>query len=198
MRDVTTDSDGASALVDGLTAEGYYTLPNVAGHRDELVAGEVIREPMPSFGHGATAMRIARVLDEHVARHGLGIVLSECGYVVRRNPDTVRGPDASFVSSERLAAWDAKGPFFEGAPDLAVEVLSPSNSRREIAEKLEEYLEAGGREVWVADPDTRTITVHRRGEAPRSFGAGDTLDGGDVLPGLTVPVSELFRGSSFV
>lgn len=197
MRDPMTAFDGTSALSDGLTAEGYYRLPNVAGNRDELVAGEVIREPMPSFGHGAAAMRIARVVDEHVARHRLGIVLSECGYVVRRNPDTVRGPDASFVSSERLAAWDAKGPFFEGAPDLAVEVLSPSNTRREIEAKLEEYLAAGAREVWVVDPDARRITVHRPGKAPHPLGADDTLDGGDVLPGLTVPVAELLRVPSF-
>lgn len=192
MRYPMTPLGKTSTLTDGYTAERYYRLPNLPGQRDELVAGEVIREPMPSFGHGATAMRIARVLDEHVGRHRLGLVLGECGYVVRRNPDTVRGPDTSFVSSERLAAWDAKGPFFEGAPDLAVEVLSPSNTRREIEEKVEEYLAAGGREVWVADPATRRITVHRPGEEPRELGPEETLDGGDVLPGLTVPVADLF------
>jgi Uma2 family endonuclease len=120
------------------------------------------------------------------------MALGECGYVLRRNPDTVRGPDASFVSSERLAAWEARGPFFEGAPDLAVEVLSPSNTRREIEEKVSEYLAAGGREVWVADPEARRITVHRPDEGPRDLGPDDTLDGGDLLPGFDVPVAELF------
>lgn len=179
-------------LTDGISAERYYTLPEIPGYRDELVAGEVIREPMPSFGHGATALRIAHLLTGHVDRNRLGMALGECGYVLRRNPDTVRGPDASFVSSERLAAWDARGPFFEGAPDLAVEVLSPSNTRREIAEKVSQYLAAGGREVWVADPKTRRITVHRPDERPRELGPDDTLDGGDLLPGFTVPVAELF------
>ena len=189
--------DGPSILSDEpsgpFTAEGYYTLPNVEGYRDELVAGSVVMEPMPSFGHGAASLRVGYLLNRHIDEHKIGgLVLGETGYVLHRNPDTVRGPDASYVSAERLKAWNGKGPFFEGAPDLAVEVLSPSNTRAEMTEKVAEYLSAGGKEVWIADADRRQLTVHREGEAPRILGPEDTLDGGDVLPGFSVRVSALF------
>lgn len=86
-----------------------------------------------------------------------------------------------------------RGPFFEGAPDLAIEVVSPGNTRPEIAVKVREYLEAGSRAVWVADPQRRAVTVHRSGGRLESLGDGETLDGGDVLPGFRLPVAEIFE-----
>lgn len=193
MRYPTTPLDTTLTLTDGLSAEAFYGLPEEDdGYREELVAGQVIREPMPGFVHGATEVRISRRVAEHAERHGLGEVVTEAGFVLQRNPDTVRGPDVAFVSAARLDAWRDRGPYVEGAPDLAVEVRSPSNTRREMQKKVEEYLAAGGREVWVVDPDARRITVHRPGEPPHELGPDDTLDGGDLLPGLTVPVAELF------
>ncbi|MFP3940894.1 MAG: Uma2 family endonuclease [Thermoanaerobaculia bacterium] len=190
----TLDAPREGEATDGglLSAEEYYRLPEEPGWRDELVEGSVVREPMPSFGHGSASVRIASLLLEWVEPRKLGEVVGECGFVVRRNPDTVRGPDAAFVSAERLAAWSGEGPFFEGAPDLAVEVLSPSNTRDEIGQKVREYLAAGARLVWVVDPASESVAVHRTGAAERRLGPDDALDGGEVLPGFTLPVRRIF------
>lgn len=191
-RTLDAPAEGEAPGRELLKAEEYYLLPEEPGWRDELVEGSVVREPMPSFGHGSASVKIARLLGNWVEPRGLGEVVGECGFVLRRDPDTVRGPDAAFVSAERLATWNGEGPFFEGAPDLAVEVLSPSNTRGEVERKVREYLAAGARRVWVVDPASRSVTVHRSGVAPRRLGQEDALDGGDVLPGFTLPVSRIF------
>lgn len=191
-RTLDTPTEGDATGRELLRAEEYYRLPEEPGWRDELVEGSVVREPMPSFGHGSTSARVARFLLEWVESRELGEVVGECGFVVQRDPDTVRGPDAAFVSAERLSAWSGDGPFFEGAPDLAVEVLSPSNTRGEVERKVREYLAAGARRVWVVDPASESVTVHRAGGGQRRLGPDDALDGGDVLPGFTLPVSRIF------
>lgn len=190
-----------------LSAEEFAVLPEVDA-REELVRGDVVREPLPAFGHGLAAVRIGTILDTWVHRPSpdpnlgqgsgqigegrRGWVVDHCGFVLARDPDTVRGPDVAYVSSERLATGVTDGPFFEGAPDLAVEILSSSNRPREIAEKIGEYLEAGARRVWVVDQERKTVTVHGPDRTPRTLGSGDVLDGEEVLPGFSVPVSELF------
>ena len=183
-------------VASNLHAEEFFALPEVDA-REELVRGDVVREPMPTFGHGAVAVRIASILDTWVRRHGPpqspGRVADHCGFVLSRDPDTVRGPDVAFVSRDRLAAGTTDGPFIEGAPDLAVEVLSPSNRAGEIMEKVREYLGAGGRQVWVVDPERETITVHCPDRIPRTLGPGDTLDGDEALPGFSVLVEEAFE-----
>lgn len=187
---------GGSHLV-SYVAEEFYALPE-ADSREELYRGQIIREPLPSFGHGALAVRIASLLDAWVRPRGLGQVVDHSGFVLARNPDTVRGPDVAFVSRDRLEEGTAAGPFFEGAPDLAVEVRSPSDGTGELGAKAREYLRAGAQEVWIVDPERREITVHRSGEEPRHLGSsdtldGDTLDGGHVLPGFTVAVESLLE-----
>jgi Uma2 family endonuclease len=183
-------SASASSVL--LTAED---LPYVMPHEErcELVAGEVIREPLPGEEHGCVAATIVILLGQFVRDHGLGRVYDHAGFVVARDPDTVRGPDAAFVSAERSAATVRRGPFFEGAPDLAVEVLSPGNTRREIATKIGEYLAAGGRAVWVVDPRRRTVTVHRPEREPETVSRDEVLDGGTVLPGFRLPVVHIFE-----
>ena len=195
----------------GLRAEEFAALPEVDA-REELVRGDVVREPLPAFGHGMVAARIGTILHTWVHRPNPdpssgqssdpgsgqtgagspGWVVDHCGFVLARDPDTVRGPDVAYVSGERLATGVTDGPYFEGAPDLAVEILSPSNRPREIAEKIREYLEAGARRVWVVDPERETVTVHGPDRTPRTLGLGDVLDGEEVLPGFTVPVADLF------
>jgi Uma2 family endonuclease len=176
-----------------LTAEEYAHLPDREdGHKDELVRGSVVCEPPPSFDHGATALRIARLLAELVERHDLGRVVGEAGFMLARGPDTVRGPDASFVSTERLAGHRGE-TFFEGAPDLAVEVISPSSSMSSVAEKTRDYLAAGARLVWNVDPERATVTVHARDRRPAVLAGEDRLEGGDVLPGFSIPVRRLFE-----
>jgi len=195
--------DHADITGRGLRAEEFAALPEVDA-REELVRGDVVREPLPAFGHGVVAARIGTILDTWVRRRrsapsagqtgagSPGWVVDHCGFVLARDPDTVRGPDVAYVSGERLATGVTDGPYFEGAPDLAVEILSSSNRPREIAEKIREYLGAGACRVWVVDPERKTVTAHGPERPPRALGSDDVLDGEDVLPGFSVPVAELF------
>jgi len=175
-----------------LTAEDLSELP-LSDVRAELVHGDVVREPPAGFGHGVQAARIGSFLQVWVERHGAGVVCgAETGFVLFRDPDTVRAPDAAFVSEERLAQVADREPFFEGAPDLAVEVVSPGDRAPEVAAKVRDYLCAGSRQVWIIRPRERTLTVHRPGAAPLHLGADATLEGGDVLPGFSLRVARIF------
>jgi Uma2 family endonuclease len=120
----------------------------------------------------------------------------ETGYVLASDPDTVRGPDVSFVSARRLTTGARRGPYLVGAPDLAVEVRSPGDGRREVAAKAAEYLAAGGRAVWVIDPGRQTVTTHLPGHPPKTLGCHETLHGDPYLPGLRLPVADLFASES--
>jgi len=175
-----------------LTAEEFfYEQPDE--RRSELIAGEVVREPPPAPEHGLLAVNVAHHLRRFLDVHRLGRVLAESGYVLRRGPDTVRGPDVSFISEQRWAVTRDRRRYFEGAPDLAVEVASPGDGRRKLAAKAREYFQAGARLVWVVWPGSRTVDVHRPGSPPATLHAADTLDGGDVLPGFALPVSRIFE-----
>ena len=175
-----------------LTAEDLSELP-LSDVRAELVHGDVVREPPAGFGHGVHAAKIGSFLQVWVETHGAGVVCgAETGFVLFRDPDTVRAPDAAFVSRERLAQVTDREPFFEGAPDLAVEVVSPGDAAREVAAKVRDYLAAGSRQVWIVRPRERTLTVHWPGAAPLHLGADATLDGGDVLPGFSLRVARIF------
>ncbi len=184
-----TDSPTAEPL---LTAEDLYGLPEEDDRRYELVEGRLVVSEPPGWTHGGIATRIAVALYPHVRAHRLGEVVVESGYVLARRPDTVRGPDVSFVRADRLPAREVAHRFFEGAPDLAVEIASPDDRAAEVARKVAGYLRAGTRAVWVVYPDTRTVVVHAPDGLARLLGPDDALDGGDVLPGLALPVAELF------
>lgn len=177
-----------------LTAEDLpYVMPDE--ERCELVAGKLIREPLPGEEHGLVAATLLIHLGQFVRDRRLGrVYAAETGFVLSRDPDTVRGPDAAYVAAERAAATVRRGPFFEGAPDLAVEVLSPGNTGGEIAAKVRDYLKAGAGAVWVVDPERRTVTVHRPGGEPETMDRERILDGGAVLPGFRLLVGEIFEG----
>ena len=162
------------------------------GGRCELVQADVVREPPAGAEHGTIAGRIHGSLFIFVEERGLGRVCPETGFVLHRDSDTVRAPDVAFVSNEQAGGRRRRGPYFEGAPDLAVEVLSPGNTKREVAEKVAEYLGAGGRVVWVVDPRRERVTVHLPGSVPRHLSREDTLDGAPVLDGFRLPVAEIF------
>ncbi len=160
----------------------------------ELVAGEIVREPAPGEEHGRVAADVLFAVASFVREHRLGrVYAAETGFVLARDPDTVRAPDAAFVATERLASTVRRGPYFEGAPDLAVEVLSPGNRPGAMDSKVRDYLAGGARAVWVVDPARWSVAVHRPDQDSEVLSAGDILDGGAVLPGFRLPVRELFQ-----
>ena len=163
--------------------------------RVELVRGEVITMAPAGAEHGEIAGFTFGVLFQFVRAHSLGsLYAAETGFVLARNPDTVRAPDVAFVAAERAAQQRGRTGFFEGPPDLAVEVVSPHDTAEEVEAKVLDYLEAGARMVWIVRPRTRTVTVYRSLREVQVLRPGDTLDGGDVLPGFAVPVETIFEG----
>ncbi len=159
----------------------------------ELVRGELVPVMTPAGGeHGALAAFLTVELGTLVRAKHLGRVYLEVGYRLFTNPDTVRGPDISFVSKKREAAAQFRRGFIHGAPDLAVEIVSTDRTIAELTTKAREYLQAGTLLVWVVDPPTRTVQVHQPGQPVRTLSGGDTLEGGDVVPGFTLPLPQLF------
>ncbi len=144
----------------------------------------------PGFDHGRIGTLIAFHLHGFVRSRRVGTVLVEIGFVLARSPDTVRAPDVAFVRAERVE--DPIPGYFEGAPDLAVEVLSPDDRPGYVRDRVAEWLEAGAGTVWVVDPRSRTIAVHRPRAKPKVLGEADTLRGDDALKGFEVAVREIF------
>lgn len=170
--------------------------------RCELVRGTIVHAHPTSRAHARVEVRFAREIADFAERRGLGlgeVVSGDAGIYTRRGPDTVRGADVAFLSTERAARCRPDG-FLDVAPDLVVEVLSPGDRPAEVEEKIAEYLSSGVRRVWVADPAARTVRVHRAGEGRGSAEASvlltedDVLPGEDVLPGFAVPVRRFFAG----
>jgi Uma2 family endonuclease len=175
-----------------LTEDDLAALPD-DGFRHELQAGLLVAEPRPFLLHAQVQARVIQVLDAFVRPRALGQVLGDGGFLLARDPDTVRGPDVAFVTAERWRGIQDKSRFFPGAPDLAVEILSPSNRAGEMHAKVADYLAAGARLVWTVDPKRRSIVVHRTLLAPTRLGAGDVLEGGDVVPGFAIAVETVFE-----
>jgi Uma2 family endonuclease len=177
-----------------LTAQDLWRLGE-GDVRRELVDGEVV-ETAPVGGiHGEVTGRIYRKLAEHVERRGGGkVVVGDVGFVVRlpNDPQRVRAPDVAFVSLEKLPAGELPRGFLPGAPDLAVEVLSPSDNPIDIQQKVRDYLEARTRQVWAVAPEAKSLTVYRADGSARLLREHESLDGEDVLPGLSIPAAELF------
>jgi Uma2 family endonuclease len=172
------------------TADELLAMPR-DGMRRELMRGELRVKPPAGFDHGSRGMRLAWRLAQYVEDRKLGeVTLAETGFKLPTAPDTVLAPDCAFVSNERLAKTPRKPGFFEGAPDLAVEVLSPGDTAEEVDEKIQEWLAAGVRLLWVVNPKTRTISVYRKGSLA-VLRVGETLDGEDVVPGLKCAVADV-------
>jgi len=157
--------------------------------RFDLIDGELYVSPA-NFGHGSPVSRATIALGNFVYARNLGeLVSGEDAFVL--GPGNAVCPDVAFVRTERLPPPDYVG-FFQGPPDLAVEVISPSESRAMVARKVARYLEAGTPIVWCVYQDTRQVVDHRPGREPVTLGIDGVLDGGDVLPGFTLPVRSLF------
>lgn len=176
-----------------MTAKELLDMPD-DGFRYELVGGELRKTGLAGRVHGKTAMSVGARLWTHVNANGLGAVYgAETGFVLGSNPDHVRAPDTAFIRKERVdAAGDAWG-FFPGAPDLAVEVISPSDRYSQVEEKVADWLEAGTMAVIVVDPRRRTVKVHRSLADASTLTDTDILSIEDVLPGWQMPVAEIFE-----
>lgn len=176
-----------------MSVEDLYTLPD-DDLRHELQAGVLLSEPPPGMRHGRITALLVTRLTNHAGPRRLGVVFTaDAGYVLARSPDTVRGPDVSFVSRLRFEQVGDLPTAFPGPPDLAVEVASPGNRPADIHAKVADYLAAGTRLIWVVDPEAESVTVYRSLLAPLILRSTDKLDGEDVLPGFGIEVAELFE-----
>lgn len=175
------------------TADELLRLPD-NGFRYELVRGE-LRQMTPSgYTHGVLVGNLTGPIEQYVRAHRLGQVCgAETGFRIGRAPDTVRAPDIAFIRQARRGHEPLPEGFFEGPPDLAVEVLSPSETTVEVEEKIADWLGAGCAMVWVIDAKRRSVSVHVPGGVVRVLAETDTLDGGELLPGFSLRVSEAFR-----
>jgi Uma2 family endonuclease len=161
--------------------------------RFELIQG-VLHEMSPSSSDpSAIAARLLFELGTLVYRNQLGILTgADGGYFLERNPDTVIEPDGGFIRAERLDLWPGRRGFFPGHPDIAIEVLSPTDEPAEIPQKMEIYQRTSVPLVWWIDPARRTATVQAAGKPIRHLNDADSLDGESVLPGFKFPLSVLF------
>lgn len=181
-----------STTIQTTTADDLLRMPD-DGFRYELVRGELRKMSPAGHKHGRIAIKVSTSLDNHVTLNKLGAVYAaETGFLISSDPDTVRAPDVAFVSQKRLdEVGDVEG-YWPGAPDLVVEVISPGDTYTEVDEKVLEWLEAGALMVVVVNPRKRAATVYRSLTDIVVLTENDTLDGGDVVPGWSVTVRDIF------
>ena len=172
-----------------VTADELLHMPD-DGYNYELVRGELRKSMPPGYVHDEYAGNIYFSMRSHVSANGLGRVYFEAGFLL--GPDHVRAPDTAFVSRERREEIGRRDGYFPGPPDLAIEVVSPSNRRWEIEEKIADYLEAGTKAVIVVYPRRRTVAIHRPNGNVLTLSAGDALEVPDIIPGWSMPVSQIF------
>jgi len=173
-----------------ITAEAFWTLPCPDGWSHELVRGTVIEMVKPGGRHGKHATRIIAGLLPAADEAG-GIVLSEVGFLLQRNPDTVRAPDVAYLRPGD--AHHVEHPtFITVPPTIAVEVNSPSDAASDVIAKARWWIDRGVEQVWVVDAPSQTVTVYLPGGEARVYGHDDTLDAGETLPGFELPLARLF------
>jgi Uma2 family endonuclease len=173
------------------TAADLATLPDDL--RYDLIAGELIEMSPASAKHGRYSQDLGFFIDSHVREHRLGTVFAaETGFILSRDPDTVLAPDVAFVRADRLPPEEEWQGFLALAPDLVVEVISPSETASRILTKVLAYLDAGVLMVITIDPERKVAGVYGQDRVGRILTIADTLDGGDVLPGFRLPLADLF------
>jgi Uma2 family endonuclease len=174
------------------TEEELQRLPE-DGYIHELVNGQLVMSPKNNFLHGDLCGRLLIALGNFVKEHRLGVVLdSSTGFwMANRN---CRAPDVSFIAKSRLKGLKrAPSAFFRGAPDLAVEILAPSNTPREITDRLEDFFASGSRLAWIIHPDEEFVEICHSPTQRRIIGSGGLLDGEQVVPGFQFPIADLFK-----
>ena len=177
-----------------VTADELLALPTGMGKRYELVAGELRVMSPAGWRHGQIVDNLSALLSAFIHKGKLGRGFgAETGFLLRRDPDTVRAPDFAFIGNSRLPKSAPTEAFWPGAPDLAVEVLSPGDTAGEVAEKIEEWLAAGCAAVWVLDPKLQTVTIYQSATDVQVKVAGEVLVGDPVVPGFSCAVDEFFH-----
>jgi Uma2 family endonuclease len=174
-----------------MTAEEFWRLPESVKRRS-LVRGEVVETMPPGGLHGVIALRLGACLEAWTRSGPGGVAGVESGFLLARNPDIVRAPDVFYVGPDRAPDAGVPEAFWEAAPDLTVEVVSPGEGADDVREKVRDYLAAGTRLVWVVYPRTREVVVHTPDGLSRAYGEGDTLEAFDALQGFTCAVADLF------
>jgi Uma2 family endonuclease len=176
-----------------VTADELWRMPDDGYHRYELDRGRLLVMTPAGSLHGVVVSRLNAALATHVDAARLGVVMTaDTGFTLESDPDTVRAPDVAFIAREQIPAEGIPERFWRGAPDLAVEVLSPGDRRSEVNRKIAQYLQLGVKQVWFVEPSPRRVTVHAPDRPPQVLHESDTLDGGELLPGFHYPLSKLF------
>lgn len=179
-----------SASTQLMTAEELIKLPR-GRFRYELVKGELLTMSPGGEEHGAVIINLALPLAQHVKSHSLGrVYAAETGFKLESDPDTVLAPDIAFIKAERLGTLSKS--YRVGAPDLAVEVISPGESKNKIEKKTTRWLQGGALAVWLVNPQTRTVSVCRLNTETKLLSEKDVLIDDDIVPGFSCAVSEIF------
>ena len=156
----------------------------------ELVRGELVEMTRPGAEHGMITMNVGSVVRAYTKSSKSGIVVTESGFYLARNPDTVRGPDVAYYSNQRIPS--DRNKYFLQPPELAAEVVSPNDTSSEVEARVRDFLQAGVEEVWVLYPRTRTVHRYRQGWA-EVLTQDQEIVGVPFLPGFTCALSEFFE-----
>jgi Uma2 family endonuclease len=175
-----------------MTADELLRMPD-DGFRYELVRGELVKMAPAGDEHGYLAMEVGSRLAQYVREHRLGrVYAAETGFRLASNPDTVRAPDVAFVNQRRIEEVGLVRGYRPGAPDLVVEVISPSDTYTEVEDKVHDWLDAGTLMVIVVNPRRQTVTVYRSRNDIVILTKDEELDGEDVVPGWKLRIADLF------
>lgn len=176
-----------------VTAEELFWMPE-DGFRYDLILGVLHPMPYLTWQQGIIGMEILVAIGRFIGVDRLGHGFAgETGFLVARDPDTVLAPDFAFIGTERMPPWSEMEGYGQLAPDLAVEIISPTVWPEEVRAKVDAYLEAEVGALWLVDHIREEVTVYRPGQPPQVVGRDEELDGGDILPGFRLPLTEIFR-----
>ena len=180
-----------STITTDLTAEAFWLLPETTKRRS-LIRGGVFEELPPGGRHGVLATAFSLRLGTWAAQRRAGVVGTASGFVLARDPDAVRGPDVYFIRAERVPKGGIPEVFWTVAPDLVVEIVSPSETTEDVREKVRDFLTAGTALIWVVYARTREVIAHTPDGLARTFSGADRLSDAAILPGFAHTVSEFF------
>ncbi|MCY4652986.1 MAG: Uma2 family endonuclease [Dehalococcoidia bacterium] len=176
-----------------MTAEELLNLPD-DGFRYELIRGKLRKRLPAGQTHGKYASKLNISLGGYVMANRLGeTYIADTGYVLATDPDHVLAPDLAFISNDRLSEIGESDGFAQGAPDVAVEVISPNDRYTDVEEKVEDWLNAGCGAVIIVNPRRRTVNLHRSPTDMTTLTESDTLELDDIVPGWRMPVEDIFE-----